>query len=69
MVWIQIKTDVPTSVGPDLGPNCLQRLSAYDKINHLTSNKIVLPVAFFSEKAENMSFNTLHIYTTLSYVH
>ena len=26
MVWIQI-----SSVGPDLGPNCLQRLSADDK--------------------------------------
>ena len=27
-VWIQIRTDI---VGPDLGPNCLQRLSADDK--------------------------------------
>ena len=31
-VWIQIMTD---SVGPDLGPNCLQRLSADDKSRHL----------------------------------
>ena len=29
MVWIQIRTG--RSVGPDLGPNCLQRLSAEDK--------------------------------------
>ena len=29
-VWIQIRTDV--IVGPDLGPNCLQRLSADDKL-------------------------------------
>ena len=25
----------PDSVGPDLGPNCLQRLSATDKSHHL----------------------------------
>ena len=30
-VWIQIRTD-RMSVGPDLGPNCFQRLSADDKI-------------------------------------
>ena len=32
MVWIQIRTDVH-SVGPDLGPNILQRLSADDNFS------------------------------------
>ena len=34
-VWIQIRTNVMTarlSVGPDLGPNCLPRLSAEKKV-------------------------------------
>ena len=30
-LWIQIRTDIH-SVSPDLGPNCLQRLSADDKL-------------------------------------
>ena len=32
-VWIQIRTDV--SVGPDLGSNCLKRLSADNKSRNL----------------------------------
>ena len=33
-VWTQIRTDIlsVSSDGPDLGPNCLQRLSADDKV-------------------------------------
>ena len=31
-VWIQTRTD---NVGPDLGPNCLQRLSADSKLKEL----------------------------------
>ena len=34
MAWIQIRTNI-LSVSPDLGPNCLQRLSADDKSHHL----------------------------------
>ena len=30
-IWILTRTDVRRSVGPGLGPNCLQRLSAADK--------------------------------------
>ena len=32
MIWIQIRTDILHSVGPDLGTNCLQWLSADDKL-------------------------------------
>ena len=43
-VWIQIRTD---AVGPDLGPNCLQRLSA-DDLCHCLQGKLNLQTFSYS---------------------
>ena len=76
-VWIQIRTNILFSVGPDLGSKCLQRLSADNKSHQRQRFTFILfayTMYFASQEKNNvdpdqMDDKDLHCFSLKSYIH